>query len=87
MSAALEQKVDKILDYLGVMSARNEERFDAIETDLTDLKASTRRLEARQGILESYMQTLVNTQHEHQTQLTEIAIRVERLEDWRRSLN
>lgn len=81
MSNALEKKIDKVLDYLAVMTRENnthfeaiDKRFDAIDADLANLKGTTRRIEERQALSEQSIEVL-------QDDIRQADIRLSRVED------
>lgn len=99
MSNALEKKVDKVLDYLAVMTRENntrfeaiekrfdgiDKRFDAIDEDLANLKGTTRRIEERQKHLEKSVEILQDADRARQDHILQLDIRLGRVEDKLRS--
>lgn len=99
MSNALEKKIDKVLDYLAVMTRENntrfeaidmrfeaiDKRFDAIDADLANLKGTTRRIEERQKHLENTVEILQNADRARQDHILQLDIRLGRVEDKLRS--
>ncbi|MFA5951999.1 MAG: hypothetical protein WC807_17130 [Hyphomicrobium sp.] len=92
MSNALEKKVDKILDYLAVMTRDNNQRFDAIDKrldaideDLGTLKGTTRRIEERQALVEKSNGILQEADRGRQDDIRQLDIRLSRIEDQLRS--
>ncbi|MBX9682446.1 MAG: hypothetical protein K2X41_01530 [Hyphomicrobium sp.] len=92
MSNALEKKIDKVLDYLAVMTRENntrfdaiDKRFDAVDEDLANLKGTTRRIEERQKHLEKSVEILQDADRARQDHILQLDIRLGRVEDKLRS--
>ena len=92
MSNALEKKIDKVLDYLAVITRENntrfdaiDKRFDAVDEDLANLKGTTRRIEERQKHLEKSVEILQNADRARQDHILQLDIRLGRVEDKLRS--
>lgn len=88
MTNALEKKVDKILDYLAVMTRENGERFeaigkrfDAVDEDMATLKGAVRRLEEQHMLTNKSLAILQDADRNRQDDIRQLNIRVGRLED------
>lgn len=95
MTNALDKKVDKILDYLAVMTRENGERFEAIEKrfdavhkrfdavdeDMATLKGAVRRLEEQHMLTNKSLAILQDADRNRQDDIRQLNIRVGRLED------
>lgn len=99
MSNSQDNKYEKILDYLEVLTKNLDEfksevdrrfdavdkRFDAVDEDLVTLKGTTRRIEERQGLAEKSIGILQEADRARQDDIRQLDIRLSRIEDQLRS--
>lgn len=73
----MSEKFDKILEWMETMSGQ----IGDIHDDLSIIKSDVRRVDTRLAVIESGWETLQASDAAQQRELTDLRIRVERLED------